>query len=377
MSDLPATSVAPGALFLDYVEMYVEDLDAAAAEWVRKYAFAVIGASESSEHRSLALRKDLITLILTTPTSDRHPAAGYLRLHGDGVADIAFSTSDLPAVFARAVAGGARPVREPTAHPGGGPRITAVISGFGDLTHTLVQREPGRGPGLPVHFAPAEIGAGPGRPASGPDHAAGPDDEPGLIAVDHFAVCLNTGELDPTVELYCQALGFQKVFEEDIVVGAQAMQSKVVQGPGGAITLTLIQPDPTAEPGQIDEFLKRHQGPGIQHIAFSSDDAVHSVRTLTARGVSFLRTPGSYYDLLGERIQVKDHTLNDLRSTNLLADEDHGGQLFQIFTASAHSRGTIFFEVIERRGAQTFGSANIKALYEAVELERSGQIASR
>ncbi|MBI0301033.1 VOC family protein, partial [Streptomyces sp. PRKS01-29] len=182
-----------------------------------------------------------------------------------------------------------------------------------------------------------------------------------------------TGGLGPAVAYYQQALGFRDVFAEHIVVGAQAMHSKVVQSPSGTVTLTLIEPDDTALPGQIDEFLKSHQGSGVQHLAFSSHDAVGSVRALSERGVTFLTTPDAYYDLLGERIDLSPRRLADLRATGVLADEDHDGQLFQIFTASTHPRHTLFYEVIERQGAQTFGSANIKALYEAVELERTGQ----
>jgi 4-hydroxymandelate synthase len=151
------------------------------------------------------------------------------------------------------------------------------------------------------------------------------------------------------------------------------MESTVVQSRSGAVTLTLIEPDESAAPGQIDEFLKSHQGPGVQHVAFSTRDAVRAVRILGRRGVAFLTTPPAYYDLLRERVHLPDSKVESLRATSVLVDEDHDGQLFQIFTASTHPRHTLFFEVIERQGARTFGSANIKALYEAVERERTGQ----
>ncbi|MFD3573394.1 4-hydroxyphenylpyruvate dioxygenase [Streptomyces sp. NPDC058644] len=353
-------------LAIDYVEMYVDGLEAAVFAWVDKYAFTVVGTGGSAEHRSIALRQGRMTLVLTEATAGRHPATTYVSTHGDGVADIALRTADVSAAFAAAVAGGARPLRKPTRHAGEGPAVTAAISGFGDVVHTLVERTPGEGPGLPPGFVPA-LGSREARTS-----------EVGLLDIDHVAVCLNAGDLESTALFYQQALGFREVFEEHIVVGAQAMDSKVVQSAStGAVTLTLIEPDPLAQPGQIDEFLKSHHGAGVQHLAFSSKDAVRSVRTLSARGVAFLQTPSAYYELLSERIGLKSHTLNELRATNLLVDEDHDGQLFQIFTASTHPRGTIFFEVIERQGAQTFGSSNIKALYEAVELERTGQRAAR
>ncbi|NDZ98143.1 4-hydroxyphenylpyruvate dioxygenase, partial [Streptomyces sp. SID10116] len=244
-----------------------------------------------------------------------------------------------------------------------GAEEPAAFRGFGDLVHTLVRRGPDEGPGLPAGHVPVE-GA-----ESNAERAAAV----GLSELDHVAVCLPAGDLDAMVAYYRDALGFRFVFEEHIVVGAQAMESKVVQSRSGTVTLTLIEPDTSAATGQIDEFLKGHQGAGVQHLAFSSRDAVESVRALAGRGVSFLRTPASYYDLLGQRVDLGEERLADLRSTHVLADEDHDGRLFQIFTASTHPRKTLFFEVIERQGAATFGSANIKALYEAVELERTKQ----
>jgi 4-hydroxymandelate synthase len=346
---------------IDYLEIYVESLDQAAFTWVDQYGFTVAGFGGSADHRSLALRQGDITLILTEATSDHHPASAYVLEHGEGVADIALRTDDVEATFRAAVAGGAEIVRRPARHGGPGPAATATISGFGDVVHTLVEREPGEGPGLPVGFHAAL------RPDGADPNGAR------LLTVDHLAVCLRAGSLRPAVEHYRNVLGFRDIFEERITVGAQAMESTVVQSRSGAVTLTLIEPDESADPGQIDEFLKSHQGAGVQHVAFSSRDAVRAVRVLSERGVAFLNTPPLYYDLLRERVRLSDSKVESLRATNVLVDEDHDGQLFQIFTASTHPRHTLFFEIIERQGARTFGSANIKALYEAVERERTGQ----
>ncbi|MFI7119359.1 4-hydroxyphenylpyruvate dioxygenase [Amycolatopsis sp. NPDC049868] len=333
---------------IDYVEMYVANLEVAASGWMDKYDFSVTvtATDRSADHRSVTLRHSAIALVLTEPLSDRHPGATYLQTHGDGVADIALRTPDVAAAFEAAVKAGAEPVREPEKRADS--VVTATVSGFGDVVHTLIQSDVAE---------------------EAPRGKGGVD----LGAIDHFAVCLNAGDLGPTVAFYERALGFKQIFEEHIVVGAQAMNSTVVQSTSGAVTLTLIEPDKTADPGQIDDFIKEHHGSGVQHIAFTSPDAVRAVKELSARGVEFLKTPDAYYDLLGERIELETHSLDDLRETKLLADEDHGGQLFQIFTASTHPRKTIFFEIIERQGAGTFGSSNIKALYEAVELERTGQ----
>ncbi|MFJ2770385.1 4-hydroxyphenylpyruvate dioxygenase [Streptomyces sp. NPDC087300] len=360
MRDLSKSTDALADLSIDYVELYVEDADAAASAWVERYGFAVVGTGGSADHRGIALRHGEIALVVTEALSEQHPASAYVLEHGDGVADIALRTADVGAAFDTALARGALAQRRPEPHAADG-RVTAALRGFGDLIHTLVQRDPAEEPGLPAGFAPV--------PGAGDEQT----NEVGLLALDHVAVCLNGGDLDTMVDYYCDTLGFRNIFEEHIVVGSQAMESTAVQGASGTVTLTLIEPDTSAASGQVDDFLKSHQGAGVQHLAFSARDAVDSVRALSDRGVSFLRTPSSYYDRLGRRVALSTARLDDLRATNVLAAEDHDGQLFQIFTASAHARGTLFFEIIERQGSATFGSANIKALYEAVEVERMKQ----
>ncbi|MFI9274905.1 4-hydroxyphenylpyruvate dioxygenase [Kitasatospora sp. NPDC052896] len=360
--------VSQSEIFIDlgiaYVELCVADLEAATAEWRDRFDFAVVGRREDAAEgfRSVALQQSDIMLVLTEGTSEKHRAATYVRRHGDGVADIALQVGDVEAALAEAVRRGGRAVGAPVLDENG--MASATIAGFGDLVHTFV-RSSAAVPGLPAGFVVETARCGSGSSAT---HA--PAD---LRQIDHFAVCVDAGELNRTVDFYRDVLDFQEIFEERIVVGAQAMNSKVVQSASIAVTFTIIEPDTTAEPGQIDAFLASHEGAGIQHIAFLSDDAATSVRKLRDRGVMLLTTPGSYYDILGERISPKNHGLDVLRELNLLVDEDHGGQLFQIFTRSSHPRRTLFFEVIERVGAETFGSANIKALYEAVELERAQQ----
>jgi 4-hydroxymandelate synthase len=156
------------------------------------------------------------------------------------------------------------------------------------------------------------------------------------------------------------------------LVGDQAMNSKVVQSRSREVTLTLIEPDTSRTPGQIDRFPKNHGGPGVQHVAFRSLNIVRSVRTMRSNGAEFLKTPSAYYRLLADRLELSRYTAADLGEIGILADEDHAGQLFQIFTPSTHRRGTVFVEVIRRLGATTFGSGNIRALYEVVEAEQDG-----
>ncbi|MGC4808468.1 4-hydroxyphenylpyruvate dioxygenase [Micromonospora sp. DT233] len=347
---------------LDYVEIYVQDMSAQAAVWRDHYGFdeVAIGGSPQQGFRSVLLRQGAIDLVLTEATDARHPAASYVLAHGDGVADIALRTADVRKAFAQVIERGACALAEPREHETDDVVLSASVSGFDDVVHTLVQRR-GSGRGLPPGFRPLPQAGGPAEH----EHVG----EARLAEIDHFAVCLKVGQLDPTVDYYKATFGFRETFEERIAVGAQAMLSKVVQSQTGAVTFTLIQPDPSADQGQIDEFLKEHDGAGVQHIAFGTDNVVEAVRTLSRNGVEFLTTPDAYYGRLSDRVSTGEHTLNELRELNILVDEDHGGQLFQIFTRSMHERRTIFFEVIERRGAETFGSSNIKALYEAVEMD--------
>ncbi|WP_327228387.1 4-hydroxyphenylpyruvate dioxygenase [Streptomyces platensis] len=342
---------------VDHVELYVADL-ASSVEWFTDHYGLTAHADNAQEAaragaRSVALHRANIRVVLTQGLADDHPSAVYVAQHGDGVGNIALHVPDATAAYEEAVRRGAQPCERPATRDG---VVTASITGFADVSHRFVERSADIAddvlPGL--------------RPVTG----RAPALDSGLAAIDHFAVCLEAGMLEATVDYYERALGFDMVFEELIVVGAQSMISKVVQSTSGAVTLTLIEPDLSRQAGQIDEFIKRHDGSGVQHIAFNSADIARSVSTMKAGGVSFLHTPGAYYELLEERLTVRRHPIGDLRAHDILMDEDHDGQLFQIFAKSVHPRGTLFMEVIERAGARTFGSGNIKALYEAVELQR-------
>ncbi|NUR89802.1 MAG: 4-hydroxyphenylpyruvate dioxygenase, partial [Nonomuraea sp.] len=275
---------------------------------------------------------------------------------------------DAAAAFDEAVRRGASPVSAPVARDG---FVTASIFGFGDVLHTFVQRPDA----LDERALPGFVRATDGATDGGGDGAT--DGADGLLEVDHLAVCVPAGELDATVAFYCRVLGFELTFAERIAVGTQAMTTKVVRSRGGAVTFTLIEPDVTGTPGHIDAFLRDHGGPGVQHLALSAADIVAAVETTSARGMEFLDAPAVYYDLLAERVRPVKYRLEDLGRLDILVDEDHDGQLYQIFARSTHPRDTFFFELIERLGARTFGSGNISALYQAVELQRDGRREAR
>jgi 4-hydroxymandelate synthase len=323
---------------IDHVEWYVNDLERSVARLRHEFGFHVMGPHRGTGGRSMLLRHGQIMLVLTGAAAPGHPAAEFVRRHGDGVATIAFRTGDVQRAFERAVAAGARPIAAPASG-------TAVVSGFGDVTHRLVER---------ADPAPARA-----------------DDDGLLTALDHVAVCLPAGQLDETVRFYGDAFGLRQVFDERIEVNGQAMLSKVVQNGTGTVTFTLIEPDRSLEPGQIDEFLRAHGGAGVQHLAFRTEDIVGAVRALASRGVGFLTAPPSYYHALPARLGTVSKPVSELAGLHVLADRDRWGELFQIFTRSVHERHTFFLELIERQGARTFGSANIRALYEGLGGEQA------
>lgn len=347
-----------GDLSVDHVGFYVSDLTSARETLINGYGFEEYATEVASPGRFTPRKSALghgdIRLLITEASIEDPESVSYVEKHGNGVAVIALGTSNARAAFVGAVSRGAEPVSEPSEFNG---VTTASIRGVGDVVHKFVERPAGADPRVLPWLKPC------GKEAN----AA----KIGLHAIDHFAVCLEAGKLDSTVRFYEDVLGFRMIFKEHIKVGAQAMHSKVVQSVSGNVTLTLIEPDVSREPGQIDEFIKKHNGPGVQHIAMTAKDIVESVGAMRERGVAFLGSPSAYYSLVRRRLELMRHSVDELQRFNILVDQDHDGQLFQIFTRSVHSRGTLFMEIIERAGARTFGSGNIKALYEAVELERT------
>ncbi|MFH8983320.1 4-hydroxyphenylpyruvate dioxygenase [Streptomyces varsoviensis] len=346
---------------IDHVELYVEDADEAAAYLCDSFGFAPHGSGGPETAlgacRTLLLRQRGITVLVTSALpGGGHPAEAYVERHGDGVAVIGLAVDDADAAFTEAVERGAAPTVPPMALGAAGHRVTfASVLGFGDVEHRFTSREARGAP-----FAPGLI-----REAS-----PAPADAGLFESVDHVAVCLPAGELDAAVRHYQEVFGFAQTFEERIVVGLQAMDSKVVQSASRQVTLTLIEPDTTRELGQIDAFLSAHGGAGVQHLAFLTKDITTAVRTVADRGARFLTTPPAYYDTLTDRVGDVGAPVPTLRELNILADRDSSGAMLQIFTESRHPRRTLFYELIDRRGARTFGSNNIKALYEAVERQR-------
>lgn len=339
---------------VEYIEIYTSDQRKTTDYFVSMFGFREKAKCAAGGLDSVLLGQNGLSVVVTSGPGTE----AFLSAHGDGIADIALSCTDALAVRDSAVAAGARCL---TPHAAAVP---PVVSGFGAVRHTLVQRAPGERPGLPG-----------GRSWTRVPDAPGPGGEaPELRGLDHVAVCLEAGTLHEVVRFYLEGFGFEEYYSEYVTVGEQAMDSIVVRSPSAGITFTLIEPDLAKKPGQIDAFLQRNGGGGVQHLAFLVKEIIPAVLDFEARGVEFLQTPGTYYDALAERITGLDEAIADLRKANVLADRDEWGYLLQLFTRSPFERRTLFFELIQRHGAQGFGSSNIRALYEAVE--RAREIAS-
>lgn len=352
---------------IDHIELFVGDARQAAFYFGTAVGFHLCGEGGPETgltgQRSLLLRQADIRMVLTSGLTAEHPASTYVQRHGDGIAVVALAVDDAAGTYAELVARGAVPVTPPHRFAGADAEvIVAEVDGFGDVRHRLVERRGSRAEFLPGAFETLPV-------------PPGVDTGP-LSVVDHLAICVPPGQLDDTIGRYREIFGFEEIFQEYIEVAGQAMNSKVVQSPSGQVTLVIIEPDVAHRPGQIDAFLAQHAGAGVQHLALRTDDIVTAVETLAGRGVRFAGTPGSYYDALEERVGRLDAQVDRLRELGVLVDRDHAGQLLQIFTESMHVRRTLFLELIERRGALTFGSGNIKALYEAKERELAATAAA-
>ncbi|MDG4810263.1 4-hydroxyphenylpyruvate dioxygenase [Micromonospora sp. WMMD1120] len=351
---------------IDHIELYVGDARQAAHYFSTAVGFEVCGQGGPETglagQRSLLLRHGDIRLLLTSGLTAEHPAARYVRRHGDGIAVVAVAVDDVVAAYTELVGRGATGVTPPTSRGGADDVVTAEVEGFADVRHRLVQRRGDRADVLPGLIAPTE-----------PTGQAHP---PVLAEIDHLAVCVPPGQLDATARHFAGLFDFAQVFEEHVEVDGQGMNSTVVQSPSGRVTVVLLEPDLGRRPGQIDAFLDQHAGGGVQHLGLRTDDIITAVQTLRGRGVRFAGTPASYYDGLEARVGPLDAPLDRLRELGVLVDSDHDGQLLQIFAESVHVRRTLFLELIERRGARGFGSGNIKALYEAKERELASRAAT-
>ncbi len=349
----------------DYIEFYVGNAKQAAQYYATTFGFvptAYAGLETGVRDRaSYVLEQGKIRLVLTTALNADSPIARHALLHGDGVKDIALQVPDAAKAFHEAVSRGARPAQEPTVSEDEHGRVVrSAIYTYGETIHSFVERDDYAGPFLPGYRALTPTDAQRARRA-------------GLAAIDHVVGNVELGKMDEWVEFYERTMGFSQIIhftDEAISTEYSALMSKVMQGGHGKVKFPINEPALGSRKSQIPEYLDYSGGPGAQHIALLTGDIIKTVTQLQAQGVEFIPGLSSYYDELEARVGKIDEPLDELARLGILVDRDDDGYLLQIFTKNVQDRPTLFFEVIQRKGARGFGEGNFKALFEAIEREQ-------
>ena len=350
---------------VDHLELYVGNAKQAAAYYGAAFGFPTTAyrglETKYREAASYVLEQGDIRLVLTTALDSSHPIAKHVCEHGDGVGVIALSVPDAAAAFHETTRRGAVAAIEPTEERDEHGTVRyAAIHAYGDTLIKFVDRDDYAGAFGPG-FQPRTSTVPAGKPV-------------GLTAIDHIVGNVELGGMDRWVHFFADTMGFtQLVHFDDKAISTEysALMSKVMQDGTGRVKFPINEPATGKRKSQIQEYLEYYGGPGVQHIALATDDIVASVRAMTAAGVDFLATPGSYYDELGSWVgQTRVH-VDELRELGILADRDEDGYLLQIFTQPVQDRPTMFFELIERHGSEGFGKGNFKALFEAIEREQA------
>lgn len=348
----------------DFIEFYVGNAKQAAVYYQTAFGFQVVAyrgpETGARDRASYVLQQGKVRLVLTTGLRPDSPIAAHVHEHGDGVHDLALWVDDARDAFTKAVARGATPALEPTVRRDDeGEVVVAAIHTYGATVHSLIERRQYRG-----RFMPGFV-------AVTPSYAPSPV---GLSYVDHCVGNVELGGMNRWVAFYERVLGFYNLISFDdkaISTEYSALMSKVVANGNGRIKFPLNEPAAGRKKSQIDEYLEFYRGPGVQHIAMATDDIISTVTQLRDRGVEFLRVPGTYYDTVTDRVGRIDEDIAPLRDLGILVDRDDEGYLLQIFTKPVEDRPTVFYEIIQRKGAKSFGAGNFKALFEAIEREQA------
>lgn len=352
---------------VDHLRFFVGNARQSAYFYRNAFGFDVVayaGLETGLRHEAAyVLTQGDITFVLASPLTVTHPENPRLTLHGDSVQDIALEVDDVRQAYAVATARGAIGVVPPTdLHDEHGTYSYATIRAYGDTTHTFVNRDAYRGVFMPG-FKPLD-----------PERYQARTVQPtGLKAIDHIVGNVELGKMDVWVGFYEKIMGFSQLAhfdDKDISTEYSALMSKVVSSGSGRIKFPLNEPAEGKRKSQIEEYLEFNGGPGVQHIALATDDIIESVRALRHNDVSFLTVPATYYEALPDRVGTIAEDLNVLAELGILVDRDDEGYLLQIFTKPVEDRPTVFFEIIQRHGSQSFGKGNFKALFEAIEREQ-------
>ena len=347
----------------DYVEFYVGNAKQAAHFYKTAFGFQSLAYSGletgDSTKTSYVLVQDKIRIVLTTPMSGNTEIEEHITKHGDGVKIIALWVDDATKAWEETTKRGARSYMEPTKiEDKNGLVIRSGIQTYGDTVHVFVERKNYNGIFLPG-FEKWESSYNP--------------DPIGLKYIDHMVGNVGWNEMNVWEDFYRDVMGFANLItfdDKDISTQYTALMSKVMTNGNGRIKFPINEPAEGAKKSQIEEYLEFYNGPGCQHIAIATDDIIDTVKKMQDRGVEFLHVPKTYYDTVLDRVGEIDEDIIKLRDLSILVDRDEEGYLLQIFTKPVEDRPTLFFEIIQRKGAQSFGKGNFKALFEAIEAEQ-------
>ena len=350
----------------DYVELYVGNAKQSAHFYKTAFGFqseAYAGLETGVKDRvSYVLKQDKIRLVLTTPLTEGGPINEHINKHGDGVKVVALWVEDATKAWEETTKRGAKSFMEPTSEEDDfGKVVRSGIYTYGETVHIFVERNAYDGPFLPgykkweSHYNPAPTG---------------------LKFIDHMVGNVDWDEMNTWCEFYAKVMGFAQIIsfdDKDISTDYTALMSKVMSNGNGRIKFPINEPAEGKKKSQIEEYIDFYNGPGVQHIAVATDDIVKTVSAMRDRGVEFLYVPESYYDDLLERVGDIDEDVEVLKKHGILIDRDDEGYLLQLFTKPVLDRPTMFFEIIQRKGAQSFGKGNFKALFEAIEREQGNR----
>lgn len=367
VAEQPVVSTAQDFLPIngtDYIELYVGNAKQSAHYYRTAFGYKLVAYAGPEtglrDRASYVLQQNKIRLILTTPMHPNNPIADHINQHGDGVKTLALWVDDARKSWEETTKRGAVSVHEPTTltdeH---GEVVIASIKTYGETVHTFVERKNYNGIFMPG-FQPMESTYNP--------------TSVGLLYVDHCVGNVELGKMNDWVKFYEDVMGFKLLLtfdDKDISTEYSALMSKVVSNGSGFIKFPINEPAEGKKKSQIDEYLEFYHGPGVQHIAVATKDIIQTVTELRNRGIEFLRVPNSYYDDLLDRVGAIDEDIAPLRELGILVDRDDEGYLLQIFTKPVEDRPTMFFEIIQRKGATSFGKGNFKALFESIEREQA------
>ncbi len=347
---------------IDHLEFWVGNARQAAFYYSRAFGLAVTAyaglETKVRDRGSYVLQQGKVRFVLTSPLAPDGFMAEQIRLHGDGVRDIALEVEDVDRAYAETTKRGAKGVQEPaTVQDEFGSVRRAAVRTYGDTIHSFLDRSGYRGSFLPGYRATGEaVNPGP------------------LLYVDHVVGNVALGDMNKYVTYYRDVMGFsqfQHFDDKDISTEYSALMSKVMADGSGKVKFPINEPAEGKRKSQIQEYLEYYRGPGVQHIALATSDICSTVSRLRDSGIPFITVPHSYYEMLEERVGTIDEDKGELSRLGILVDRDDEGYLLQIFTKPVQDRPTVFFEVIERKGSKGFGKGNFKALFEAIEREQA------